>query len=364
MAQSPRANSGARERKESMSSGGIPPDPLFAIHGGCACFAARPVAGQRGLCALVPFAGAPCKGRSLRSLPATRVPPIARGFASGPCRAPPAAPAPGVRGWGSLPSLRGGPAAPSAAPCGGWWSGFLVRLFLGVCCGWFLFCSCRFAWWPRAGRSSLAAPGRVRAFCRLFALALARVLAVVFWCCGGGRLRLFRPRRRVRVGLVGLGRLSGGGLSPRRFGWPAVVRLCPCCCFRSPWRSRAGGFLSLLVLSLLLGAWGFPVASLVLARSVVRAVPVLGVAVLVVSRRGALPPCLLFPASRFRVSLLGAFPAFPVGGWAPAFAAAGLPVPASAVRVPLCGRVRVPLSRGFRVPSVPRAVAGLLSPLR
>lgn len=105
-------------------------------------------------------------------------------------------------------------------------------------------------------------------------------------------------------------------------------------------------------------------ASFVLSGSLVRAVPVLGVAVLVVSRRGALPPCLLFPVGRFRPSLLVAFPPFAVGGWAPAFAAAGLPVPASVVRFPLAGRVRVPLASGFHVRSVPRAAAGLLAPLR
>lgn len=103
-------------------------------------------------------------------------------------------------------------------------------------------------------------------------------------------------------------------------------------------------------------------ASFVSGRSVARAVPVCGVAVLVVARWGAFPPCLLLPAGRLRPSLLAAFPPFPVGAWAPAFGAAGLPVPAAVVRVPLRGRAPVPLAGGFRVPSVARCVAGLLPP--
>jgi hypothetical protein len=100
------------------------------------------------------------------------------------------------------------------------------------------------------------------------------------------------------------------------------------------------------------------VASFSFCGSAARAVPVCGGAVLVVGRFGAFPPCLLFSSAVVR-SL--PFPSFPVGCWAPAFVAAGLPVPPFVVRVPLLGRVPVPLAAGWRVRSLPRFVAAVVA---
>ena len=228
----------------------------LAIPGGCARFASLPAAGRRGLSALVPFACATRKGRSLRSLPASRVPPLRAASLRALRARPPRLRLRGCGVGGSLPSLRGGPAALSAAPAAGWRVRFRVRLLLGVRCGFFFLCSRGFSRRLRAGRPSLAPVRRVRPVRRVLALAVARVLALVLRRRGRGRVLVLRSRCRVRVGVVGLGRLPGRGFPARRRGRPSLVRLCAGRGAGSPCCSLAGGAPPLLVLPLRLASLG------------------------------------------------------------------------------------------------------------
>lgn len=101
----------------------------LAIPGGCARFASLPAAGRRGLSALVPFACATRKGRSLRSLPASRVPPHCARLRFGLFALAPRGSGSGGAGLGG-PSLPCGAVPPPLPPLlrraggSGFWFGF------------------------------------------------------------------------------------------------------------------------------------------------------------------------------------------------------------------------------------------------
>lgn len=192
----------------------------LAIPGGCARFASLPAAGRRGLSALVPFACATRKGRSLRSLPASRVPPIARGFASGSSRSPPAAPAPGVRGWGVPPFPAGRSRRPFRRSCGGLAGPVSGSASLGgvpwllLLLSWFL---AAVACWPRfRGVGSSASPSRPGA--RAGGCALRPALSPAPCSLSASPVSVALPRS-PRPGRVGSASRSRSPRAPAR---PAV----------------------------------------------------------------------------------------------------------------------------------------------